>query len=162
MPAYASTPNIAQRVVRLEEELAQLRRRSAPVRDEVPVFPTSVQGMPAMDDTSFTTAWETILAPRTATLSVGLVFIGDQAGSPLVNTGGQWQVLLGSTVVMSGTVAATYSYQFAAQDLSLAAYANDAQLQLQIQTRRTSGATTGGRWGFGGSILIAPRYLRLL
>jgi hypothetical protein len=115
-----------------------------------------------MDATSFTTVWETVLAPRTATLSVGLVFIGDQAGSPLVNTGGAWQVLLNSTVVMSGTVAATFSYQFASQELSLAAYANDAQLQLQIQTRRTSGSSTGGRWGFGGSILIAPRYIRLL
>jgi hypothetical protein len=162
MPAYASTPDLGQRIVRLERELAQLRRRSSPMFDEVPVFPTAFQGMPAIDDTSFVTAWETVLTRRTESLSVGLVFIGDQAGSPLVNTGGAWQVLLNGTVVMSGTVAATFSYQFANQSLSLAAYPEGTEVKLEIKVRRTSGATTGGRWGFGGSILIAPRYIRLL
>jgi hypothetical protein len=162
MPAHATTPNLLQRITRMEKELAQLRRRSASValQDEVPVFPTALYAMPMMDYTTFTTVWETVITPRTGSLSLGLVFIGDQVSG--TNTGGAWQVLLAGSVVMSGTVAATFSYQFASQVLSLAAYQGAADLKLEIQCRRTSGATTGGKHGAGGTISIAPRYARLL
>jgi hypothetical protein len=35
-------------------------------------------------------------------------------------------------------------------------------LKVQIQARRTAGATTGGQQGGGGSIGLSPRYARLL
>jgi hypothetical protein len=160
MPAYASTPNILQRIARMERQLEQLQRRSPALdmRDELAVFPTALYAMPMMDETSFITVWETLFAPRTGSLDLGLVFIGDQVSG--VNTGGQWRVLLDGAVVMSGTVAATFSYQFAAQVLPLDV--NNPDVKLEIQSRRTSGATTGGRNGGGGTISIAPRYARLI
>ncbi|MEU0370647.1 hypothetical protein ABZ070_10340 [Streptomyces sp. NPDC006283] len=160
MPAYASTPNVLQRIAALEKRLDQVQRRGNGLADELPVFPTAFNAMPMLDSTSFITAWETTFAPRTASLSLGLVFLGDQVSS--TNTGGQWQVLLDGSVVMSGSVAATYSYQFAAQTLNLGAYQASAGVKLDIQCRRTSGATTGGHFGTGGTISIAPRYARLL
>lgn len=140
--------------------MATLQRRQASRSDELPFFPTNSQTMPYQSDTAFTTAWETILTPRTATLSLGLVFIGDQVSG--VNTGGAWQVLLDAAVVMSGTITATFSYQFAAAFLDLTPYLTASQVQVSVQARRTSGAATGGKHGLGGSIGIAPRYARLL
>lgn len=160
MPAYASTPDLVQRIVQLEKRLDQVQRRGTGLADELPVFPTLFNAMPAVDVTSFATVWETTFSPRSAALSLGLVFLGDQVSA--VNTGGQWQVLLDNVVVMSGSVAATYSYQFAAQTLNLAAYQASSGVKLDIQCRRTSGAATGGKYGTGGTISIAPRYARLL
>lgn len=161
MPKVAKQTDFLQRLALVEEQLAALRRSGRPL-DELPFFPTSFHGMVYEDNTAFTTYWETVFTPRTASLSLGLIFIGDQAGSPMVNTGGEWQVLFDSTVVMSGTVAATFSYQYAAQVLDLTPYRSASELKVTLQARRTSGSTTGGRYGLGGAIGLAPRYARLL
>ncbi|MFJ1698194.1 hypothetical protein ACIOHC_24265 [Streptomyces sp. NPDC088252] len=160
MAQYSTTPDFLQRLAVLEEQVAQLRRTGWE-RDELPFYPTSMQTMPYTDATSFTSVWETILAPRTASLSLGLVAIGDQVGT--TNTGGAWQVVLAEAdIVMAGSVPATFSYQFAAQVIDLTPYRALTELKVQIQVRRTSGATTGGKFGGGGAIGMAPRYARLL
>ncbi|MGW1433375.1 hypothetical protein ACWD6K_32745 [Streptomyces sp. NPDC002431] len=160
MPQYTQTPDVLQRLAELEAQVAQLRRTGWE-RDELPLYPTSMRSMPYEDSTSFTSVWESIFTPRTATLSLGLVFIGDQVGT--TNSGGAWQVVLAeSAVVMSGTIAASFSYQFAAAVIDLTPYRTAADLKVQIQTRRTSGATTGGKFGGGGSIGMGIRYARLL
>ncbi|WP_329291855.1 hypothetical protein [Streptomyces pseudovenezuelae] len=160
MPKVAKPPNFLQQLAELREEVAALRR-SGWERDELPFYPTSLHGMVYEDSTSLVTLWETILSPRTATLSLGLVFIGDVVSA--TNTGGNWQVLANSTdVVASGTVPATFSYQFPALTIDLTPYRALTLLKVQIQVQRTAGATTGGKYGGGGSIGGAPRYARLL
>ncbi|MFF1839967.1 hypothetical protein ACFVXE_38355 [Streptomyces sp. NPDC058231] len=160
MPQHATSPDFLQRLAELEDQVAQLRRTGWE-RDELPFYPTSLHTMPYEDNTAFTTVWETILAPRTASLSVGLVTIGDVVGT--TNTGGAWQVVMAQTdIVMSGSVAATFSYQFAAQVIDLTPYRALSELKVQLQVRRTAGATTGGKFGTGGAIGIAPRYARLI
>jgi hypothetical protein len=161
MPQYASTPNLIQRLTRLERLVADLRRRDPARPDELPLFPVGLHTMPYQSYTGFTTMWETVLTPRTATLALGLVAIGDQVSA--ANSGGEWQVLLNdTTVVASGSVAPTFSFQFAAPVIDLTPYLADAEVKVSIQARRTSGATTGGKWGLGGSIGLAPRYARLI
>ncbi|MER6103628.1 hypothetical protein ABT115_15220 [Streptomyces sp. NPDC001832] len=160
MPQYPTTPDFLQRLAELEEQVAQLRRTGWE-RDELPFYPTSMRTMPYEDATGFTSVWETVLAPRTASLSLGLVFIGDQVGT--TKTGGEWQVVLAeSAIVMSGTITATFSYQFAAASIDLTPYRARTELKAQIQVRRTVGATTGGKFGAGGAIGMAPRYARIL
>ncbi|MEU7381558.1 hypothetical protein AB0A91_16450 [Streptomyces sp. NPDC042207] len=159
MPKVATTPTFLQRLAIVEEQLAALRRAGRE-RDEVPFYATSLHGLVYEDGGSFTTLWEAIITPRTATLSLGLVLIGDTVGT--TNTGGGWQVLLDDTVAASGSVPATATYVFPALDLDLTPYRAAPQLKVRFQTRRTSGATTGGRYGGGGSIGGSPRYARLL
>ncbi|MDV9194308.1 hypothetical protein [Streptomyces sp. Wh19] len=160
MPQHATTPSFLERLAVLEEQVATLRRTGWE-RDELPFYPTSMRAMPYDDATAFTSVWESVLAPRTASLSLGLVFIGDQVSG--TNTGGAWQVVLNEAdTVMSGSIAATFSYQFAAQVIDLTPYRTRTELKVQIQVRRTSGATTGGKFGGGGAIGMAPRYARLL
>ncbi|MFC9752976.1 hypothetical protein [Streptomyces sp. NPDC056921] len=160
MPQRATTPSFLERLAVLEEQVATLRRTGWE-RDELPFYPTSMRAMPYDDAGAFTSVWESVLTPRTASLSLGLVFIGDQVSG--TNTGGAWQVVLAeSTTVMSGSVAATFSYQFAAQVIDLTPYRALTELKIQIQVRRTSGATTGGKFGGGGAIGMSPRYARLL
>jgi hypothetical protein len=160
MAQHVVTPDALQRIAVLEEQVAALRRTGWE-RDEVPLYPTHFETMPFLDTAAFTSTWECIITPRTATLSLGLVFIGDSVSA--VNTGGAWQVLLNSAdVVMSGTVAATFSYQFATKVVDLTPYRSLNDLKIQVMCRRTSGATTGGKFGGGGSIAIAPTYARLL
>lgn len=159
MPKVLKQPNFLQELARLREEVDALRRAGWE-RDELPFFPTSLHGLVYEDSTSFLTVWETILSPRTATLSLGLVLIGDVVSS--TNTGGEWQVLLDATVVASGTVPATFSYTFPALSLDLTPYRAATQLKVQVQVRRTAGASTGGKWGGGGSIGCSPRYARIL
>lgn len=160
MPKVVKTPDFLQRLAVVEEQLADLRRKGWE-RDELPFYPTSLHGMVYEDNTTFTTLWETILTPRTASLALGLILIGDVVSS--TNTGGEWQVQFNdSTVVASGTVPATFSYVLPALTLDLTPYRASTQLKVQIQVRRTSGASTGGKYGAGGSIGGAPRYARLL
>lgn len=159
MAKVSKSVNFLQELAELREQVADLRR-SGWERDELPLYPTSLHGMVYEDAASFTTLWESILAPRTATLSLGLVLIGDVVSS--TNTGGDWQVLLDSTVVASGTVPATFAYVFPALTLDLTPYRAAAQLKVLVQVRRTAGASTGGKWGGGGSIGASPRYARLL
>ncbi|MEE4491622.1 hypothetical protein [Streptomyces sp. BE230] len=159
MAQQPGTPSFLERLSVLEEQVALLRRTGWE-RAELPFYPTSLTTLPYTDATTFATTWETILTPRTATLSLGIVAIGDVVGT--TNTGGGWQVLAGTDVVMSGSVPPSFSFQFGAAVISLAPYQQLTELKIQIQARRTSGATTGGRFGAGGSIGIAPRYARLL
>lgn len=159
MPRTASTPSILQRLATVERQLADLRR-SGWERDELPFYPTSLHGLVYEDTTTWTTVWETILSPRTSRLDLGLVLIGDVVSS--TNTGGEWQVLFDSAVVANGNVPATFTYVFPTLSLGLAAYRTAPQLKVQVQVRRTSGATTAGRYGGGGAIGGSPRYARLL
>lgn len=160
MSKVIKPPDFLQELAELREQVDQLRRAGWE-RDELPLYPTSQHGLVYEDGTSFGTLWETVLTPRTATLALGLVFLGDVVAS--VNTGGDWQVLLdGVTVAASGTVPATFSYVLPALTIDLAPYRAATQLKVQVQVRRTAGATTGGKWGGGGSIGGSPRYARLL
>ena len=160
MPKVAKQTNFLQQLAELKEQVADLRRTGWE-RDELPFFPTSLHGMVYEDSTRFITLWETVLSPRTASLSLGLVLIGDVVTS--TNTGGNWQVVLNSTdVAANGTVPPTFSYVFPALTLDLTPYRALTQLKVQVQVQRTAGATTGGKYGGGGSIGCAPRYARLL
>ncbi|MFJ6319713.1 hypothetical protein ACIQJW_26885 [Streptomyces californicus] len=160
MPQQIAPISLLERLAVLEEQVAVLRRTGWQ-RAELPFYPTSADSMPYDDSTTLLTMWETILTPRTATLSLGLVMIGDQVSG--TNTGGEYAVVVNdTTTVMSGVVTATYSYQFAAGVIDLTPYRGTAQLKVQIKVRRTNGATTGGRFGGGGAIAIAPRYAQLL
>ncbi|MGI3198451.1 hypothetical protein ACRJ4B_16170 [Streptomyces sp. GTA36] len=160
MPRVATTPDFLQRLAAVEQQVAELRR-SGWERDEVPFYPTSLHGLVYEDNTSFTTLWESIITPRSATLALGLVLIGDVVGT--TNTGGAWQLVLNdTTVVASGNVPPTYTYSFPTTVVDLTPYRAATQLKVQFQVRRTSGATTGGRYGGGGSIGGSPTYARML
>lgn len=159
MPKVQKSTDFLQRLAEVEEQLASLQRTGWE-RDELPLFPTSLHGLVYEDATSFVTLWETILSPRTATLSLGLVFLGDVVTA--TNTGGDWQVLLDTDVAASGTVPATFSYVLPALSLDLTPYRANTQLKVQVQVRRTSGATTGGKYNSGGAIGGSPRYAQLL
>lgn len=159
MPQRVRDVSLPARMARLEEELAQLRRTGWE-RDELPLYPTAFTALAFSDATAFTTLWETTFAPRTASLSLGLTAVGDQVAG--VNTGGSWQVLLAGAVVWSGSVPPSFTVQYASTTLDLLPYRGVAEVLLQVQTRRTSGATTGGRFGGGGSIGLSPRYARIL
>ncbi|WP_407553057.1 hypothetical protein QOM21_23835 [Streptomyces sp. Pv4-95] len=161
MPTYSKQRDPMERLAILEERLAQLER-SGRERDEIPFFPTNSRTI-AYDDASaaLVTTWETIISPRTALLSLGLVFIGDYV-SPNY-TGGLWQVVVNDSVVVgSGAVPASLTYVLPTLSIDLAPYRNSPDLKIQIQTRRTSGSTTGGKFGGGGSIGSAPRFARQL
>jgi hypothetical protein len=160
MPRIVRTLDPLQRIAQLESQVAALRREGWE-RDELPLYPTSLHGLVYEDSTSFTTYWEGILTPRTSRLDIGMVFIGDQVSG--TNTGGAWQILLdGTTVVASGTIAPLFSYVFPTASIDLTPYRTATQLKVQVQARRTSGATTGGKYGGGGSIGGSITYARLL
>jgi hypothetical protein len=85
-------------------------------------------------------------------LDLGLAFIGDQVAA--VNTGGSYQVLVGATVVASGTIPATFSYAYATLAINMVPYyAPGGFVRVSVQVQRTSGATTGGRDGAGGVVI---------
>ena len=160
MSQQVTTRSFLERLAILEERV-EAQARTGWQRDELPFYPTSLHSMPYEDSTTFEIVWETILTPRSASLQLGLVTIGDQVAA--VNTGGEWQVVLNDvTVALSGTIAATFSYQLPTGVISLAPYQGASQLKVQIKARRTSGATTGGKFGAGGAVAIAPRYARLI
>ena len=159
MPKVQKQTDFLQQLAEVREQVAALRRAGT-VADELPFFPTSQRGLVYEDGVAFLTTWETILTPRTATLDIGLVFLGDVVGS--TNTGGAWQVLLEDAVVGSGTVPATFAFSTPSVLVDLTPYRSASQVKVRLQTRRTSGATTGGLYGNGGSVGSAPRYARLL
>ncbi|MEU0157927.1 hypothetical protein ABZ154_03540 [Streptomyces sp. NPDC006261] len=159
MAQRVPSTDLLSRLAALEEQVATLRRTGWE-RDELPLWPTSYTAMAFNDGTVFSTLWEGVMSPRTASLSLGLTFVGDQVTG--TNTGGAWQVLLGGAVVWSGTVLPTYTVQYANTVLDLLPYRGQSELLVEIQTRRTSGASTGGRNGNGGSIGLSPRFARLL
>ncbi|MGW0012476.1 hypothetical protein ACWDVX_22370 [Streptomyces tendae] len=160
MPKVQKETDFLLRLADLEDAVAMLQRTKRG-RDEVPFFPTSFRGLVYEDPTTWTTVWETILTPRMGTLSLGLMFVGDSVGG--VNTGGEWQIILdSSTVLTSGNVPATFTYTFPSVPIDLTPYRGVDQLQVRVQTRRTSGATTGGLYGGGGAIGSSLRFARLL
>lgn len=160
MPKVQKDKDFLQRLAELEETVAAMQRAGWD-RDEVPFYPTSLRGLVYEDVTTFGTLWETIITPRASKLDLGLVFFPDQVGS--TNTGGEWRVQLNdSIVVASGSIAPLFSFQFGTASIDLTPYRAATSLKVQVQVRRTSGATTGGRYGSGGTIGAAPRYARLL
>ncbi|MFF8447866.1 hypothetical protein ACF06Q_09215 [Streptomyces leeuwenhoekii] len=160
MPSVLKSPDILQRISALEEQVAMLRRTGWE-RDEVPFYATSYRGLVFEDNTTWSTMYETILTPRASVLALGLVFIGDQVSG--TNTGGEWRVMFDdTTTAASGNVPATYSYHFPVLSIDLIPYRAASALKVQLQTRRTAGATTGGLYGAGGSIGGSLRYARLL
>lgn len=160
MPKVHKNTDFLQRLAELEERV-QAMAREGWERDEVPFYPTSLRTFVYEDNTAFTTLWETIISPRAAQLSMGLVFIGDVVGT--TNTGGEWRVVFDdSATVASGNVPATFTYALPALSLDLTPYRAATSLKIQIQVRRTSGATTGGKFAGGGAIGGAPRYARLI
>ncbi|WP_098892277.1 hypothetical protein [Streptomyces sp. or3] len=157
MPQRIRDVSLPARVARLEERLEQLQRTGWE-RDELPLYATGYSAMPFSDATTFSTLLENTFAPRTASLALGLTAVGDQVAG--VNTGGEWQVLLAGAVVWSGTVPANFTVQYPVATLDLLPYRGATELLIQIQTRRTAGANTGGRNGNGGSIGLSPRFAR--
>lgn len=144
----------------LEDQLAQLRR-SGRRADELAMHPTNFRGLNYDDSTVYTTVWETTFTPRSASLNLGLMFIGDVVSA--VNTGGDWQVFVNTTdVIASGSVPATFSYVLPDLALDLSPYLAKADLRIDVRTRRTAGATTGGRNGSGGCIGSSIRYARMI
>lgn len=161
MPQYYREQSVEERLTILEEQLAQLRR-SGRRADELPMNRTNFEGL-NFDDTSaaFTTVYETTYTPRSASLAIGLLLIGDSVSA--VNTGGSWQVIVNTTdVVASGSVPATFSYVTPSLVLDLSPYLSASDLRVDLQTRRTAGATTGGRYGGGGCIGSSIRYARMI
>ncbi|MFB8101357.1 hypothetical protein ACFC3O_00720 [Streptomyces sp. NPDC056007] len=159
MAQRVPSTDLLQRIAALEAQVATLRRTGWE-RDELPLWPTNFTAMAFGDSTAFSTLWEGVMSPRTASLSLGLTLVGDQVSG--TNTGGAWQVLFNGLVVWSGTVLPTFTVQYASTVLDLLPYRADSQLLVEIQTRRTAGASTGGRGGNGGSIGLSPRFARLL
>ncbi|WIC88828.1 hypothetical protein SEA_ONIONKNIGHT_21 [Streptomyces phage OnionKnight] len=160
MPKVQKQPDILRRLAAVEGTVAMLQRTERRA-SEVPFFPTSFRGLVYEDPTGFTTVWETILTPRMGTLSLGLMFVGDQVSG--VNTGGEWQLLLNSsTVLTSGSVPASFTYTYPTVPIDLTPYRGTDQLQVRLQVRRTSGATSGGRYGGGGAIGSSIRFARLI
>lgn len=159
MPQHATSPNFLQRLANLEQRVALAERSTGGSADEVPFYPTAYETMAYVDNATFSTAWETTITPRGSVLSMRVVTVGDQVSG--VNSGGGWQMLLNSVSVWSGSVTPTFTVGFAQQDFDLTPYLSSA-LHIELQVRRTSGATTGGRGGQGGSIGISPVFARLL
>lgn len=162
MPTYRRERSLDEQVAALAEQVAQMRRSGSTV-DDVTLFRTGFENYNYDDSNTLSTVFETTFTPRGAVLTLGLSFFGDYVGTaPQVNTGGTWDVLLnGVASGASGTVPATYTIVDASPALDLSPYLGTRDLHVEVRTRRTSGATTGGRYGGGGCIASIVRYARL-
>lgn len=162
MPTILRSTDLAEQVAALTDRLARLERASGVV-DDVSIWRVGFENY-LFDDTSaaLSTVHETTFTPRGASLTLGLSFYGDFVGtSPQVNTGGTWDVLLNGVSSASGTVPATYTIVETAPVLDLSPYLGVRDLHVEVRTRRTAGATTGGRYGGGGCIASIVRYARI-
>ncbi|KRV48776.1 hypothetical protein AQ490_23175 [Wenjunlia vitaminophila] len=159
MPQYLRPVDLAEQVQRLTERVAQLERRSADTRAEMPMWPTGPRGVVNADETVFATQWEGMVQPRTRTLSIGLLLLGDQVAG--VNTGGEWRLRVAEVVAATGVIVANFTWSLQGADLDLTPYMTTANVKIEFQTRRTSGATTGGKYGTGGCIASVIRYALL-
>jgi hypothetical protein len=162
MATIVREQSLAERVAVLEERLARLQRASSVV-DDVSIWRVGFENY-LFDDASsaLSTVHETTFTPRGAALTLGLSFYGDQVGtSPVVNSGGTWDVLLNGVSSASGSVPATYTIIEATPTLDLSPYLGTRDLHVEVRTRRTAGATTGGRYGGGGCIASIVRYARI-
>jgi hypothetical protein len=158
MPAYNRAKSLDERVAILEDQLARLQRRGTIV-DDIAMFRTGFENYNYDDSTTLSTVMETTFTPRGGLLTLGLSFFGDLVGT--TNTGGSWDCLLNGVTAASGTVPATYTIIDLQPVLDLSPYLGTADLHVEVRTRRTSGATTGGRYGAGGCIATALRYARI-
>jgi len=162
MPQYTKDRGLGELLAELTDRVARLERRQ-PIRyDAGGMSATSFHGL-VYEDTaspSWTTYFQTVVRPRHAA-SLGLVFLGDQVGA--TNTGGAWRVQIAGTPVAgaSGSVPPTFTYQFAALTLDLSGYSPTADLLIEVQGQRTSGATTGGRYSTGGTLGMGVRWFNL-
>lgn len=158
MPAYQRDSSVEERVAVLEDQLAALRRQGNVV-DDLAMFPSFDMGLVFSDATALTTAWENLFTPRSNTLTIGAQFYGDQVGA--TNTGGSWDVLLNGTSVANGLVPATFTVVTPAIILDLSPYLGSRDLHIELRTRRTAGASTGGKYGGGGCIASGVLYARM-
>lgn len=161
MPTYSRERSLDERVAVLEDAIARLRRAGGVV-DDIALFRTGFENYNFDDTDSLSTVFETTFTPRGGVLTLGMAFFGDQVGTaPVVNTGGSWDVLLNGVEAASGTVPATFTVVGASPALDLSPYLGMRDLHVEVRTSRTSGATTGGRYGGGGCIASAINYARI-
>lgn len=159
MGTYPKDRGIGERLAILEGVVEQLRRTSRTLYQPGALFATSLHGMVYEDTASpnWVTYFETHIRPARQ-LDIGLVFLGDQVSG--TNTGGAWQIKVAGTVISSatGTVTANFSYQFASALIDLTSYPSNQPVLIEVQGQRTSGATTGGKYGTGGTLGIGIRW----
>lgn len=142
----------------LEDQLAALRR-SGNVVDDLAMFPVYFLAMAFNDSTALTATWQNIFTPRSSTLTLGMQFFGDLVGT--TNTSGSWDVRLNGTTVSTGSVPATFTIVQPTVTLDLSPYLGAKDLLVELRTRRTSGATTGGKYGTGGCIASGFLFARM-
>jgi hypothetical protein len=159
MPTYKRERSLDEQVAVLTAQVAQLRR-SGSVVDDVSLFATGFENY-NYDDASvaLSTVFENTFTPRGASLVIGLSVFGDQVSA--VNTGGTWDVLVNGVTAAAGTVPATFTIVNSDVVIDLSPYLGTTSVHVEIRTRRTAGATTGGRYGGGGCIASTVRYARM-
>lgn len=159
MPSYNRAQTLDARVAILEEQVAAAQRGGRLV-DDLAMFPVYYFGMEFVDvAASMQIAWQNIFTPRSGTLTLGLQLAGDQVSG--VNTGGVWDVQLNGQTVANGTVPATFSIVQPVVKLDLTPYLGVTDLLVTLRTQRTSGASTGGRYGTGGCIASGLLFARM-
>lgn len=158
MPAYQRDRSVEERLAVLEDTVAALRRAGTVV-DDLAMFPVYYLGMEYVDSTTLQAAWQNIFTPRSSTLTLGMQLFGDQVGA--TNTGGAWEIFLNGTSVANGLVPATFTIVQPVVPLDLSPYLGVKDLLVELRTRRTSGATTGGRYGTGGCIASGFLFARM-
>jgi hypothetical protein len=158
MPAYQRDRTVEERVAILEDQLAALRRTGNLV-DDLAMFPSYYLGLVYSDATTLQSAWENTFTPRSSTLTLGAQFFGDQVGT--TNTGGSWDIQLNNTTVANGSVPATFTVVAPTITLDLSPYLGVRDLRIVLRTRRTAGATTGGKFGTGGCIASGFLFARM-
>lgn len=158
MPTYNRERTLDEQVAILTEQVAQLRRTGSVV-DDLTLFRTGFENYNYDDASSLSTVFENTFSPRGATLVIGLSIFGDQVGA--VNTGGTWDVLVNGSAAASGTVPATFTIVDTDVAIDLSPYLGTSSVHVEVRTRRTAGATTGGKYGGGGCIASTIRYARM-
>jgi hypothetical protein len=158
MPAYQRDRSVEERLAIVEDQLAALRRQGSLV-DDLAMFPVYFEAAVFDDSTALDPTWSNTFTPRASTLTLGLLFFGDTVGT--TNTGGAWDVTLNGASVANGTVPATYTIVTPTVILDLSPYLGTKDLTVAVRTRRTSGATTGGRYTTGGCIASGVTFARL-
>lgn len=151
--------SIDERVAVTEDAVARLQRAGSVV-DDIAMFRTGFENYNYDDQsTALATVFENTFTPRGAVLLLGVSLFGDQVGA--TNTGGVWDVLVNGVTAASGTVPATFTIVSSEIVIDLSPYLGTTSVHVEFRTRRTAGATTGGRYAGGGCIASAVRYARM-
>lgn len=158
MPAYTHDRTVEERLAILEDQVAALRRTGNLV-DDLGMFPVYYLSMAYNDSTDSETTWQNVFTPRSSTLTLGMQLFGDQVGA--TNTGGSWEILLNGASVASGSVPPTFTLVQPVVPLDLSPYLGVKDLLVELRTRRTAGATTGGKYGTGGCIASGFLFARM-